>query len=363
MSESELEIKKFIHELQVYAELVGCTTLLLTGESQTGQQYAFRTMVDGLIELHLDAAGMEASRSLEVTKFRGSTVLMGRHLFEITSAGLTIYPRTEAAFGRSPDRPDPRDTRPAAFGMEGLDMALGGGLRAGSTTMVLGMPGSGKTLLGLSWLAAGAAAQEQGLYFGFFETPSDLLRKAEGIGLPWGDAIASGRIEVVWEPPLGVIADRLAEKLLAAVSRRHVRRLFIDGLAGLSDALINTRRSRRFFSALCNELRSRGVATILSDETRSLREFEVDTSDEGLTAMLDNVISLRHVEIASRRSKLAAVLKTREKAGDETVHGYSIGPRGFTVSTARPDDRYVEELQREEKASPVAKKRSKRRRR
>ncbi len=147
MAESELEMKKFVLELQILVELVGCTTLLLTGANQNDEdQYPQRTMVDGLVRLDLEPAGMWTTRTIEVLKFRGAGVILGRHLFEITNAGITIHPRMEALLGSDSRRPGGKRA-PLSFGIESLDGMLGGGLRSGSITMVLGSPGSGKTLL------------------------------------------------------------------------------------------------------------------------------------------------------------------------------------------------------------------------
>ena len=330
MAASEVETKKFLHELQVFVELVGCTTLLITGEAGLGEQYALRTMVDGLLELRLDAVGMESIRTIEVTKSRGSNVLMGRHRFEISGSGITVYPRTESVLTKTSERPDPALAPPAQLGIGSLDAMLGGGLRRGSITMALGAPGCGKTLLGLAFLAAGARAGEPGLYFGFFESPDDLRRKADAIGLGLTDHVKSGLVEMTWQSPIDAIADALAEKLLAAVRQRRVRRLFIDGLGGLKDTLVHAERAKRFFGALCNELRSLGIATIVSDETRTLGELEIP--EPGLTAILDNVISMQHVKVGARLHKLVSVTKIREAAGDPSVREFSIGARGFVVS-------------------------------
>jgi circadian clock protein KaiC len=221
LAESELETKRFIYELQAFAELSGCTTLLLTGASEPAEQYAFRTMVDGLIGLRLDAVGMEAVRTLEVTKFRGGPVLMGRHFFEITDAGVTVHPRAEARLGRSIDRPQGVAGHRAKFGIPGLDAMLGGGLRSGSVTMTIGTPGSGKTLAGLSFLAAGAREREPGAYFGFFETPDDLERKARAIGLSLAEHVESGLVDMMWQSPLdGVARARREDSRLDPRARR-----------------------------------------------------------------------------------------------------------------------------------------------
>jgi circadian clock protein KaiC len=330
LAESEVDWKKFIHELQVFVELVGCMALLLSGPSEVGAQYALRTMVDGLVELRLDSVGMGAARTLEVTKFRGGGTLMGRHLFEITNAGVTVYPRTESRHGRTAQRPDPTRAPRATFGIAGLEEMLGGGLRSGSITMVLGTPGSGKTLLGLSLLAAGARAGERGIYFGFFETPAELCRKSGAIGTDLTAHVESGLIDVMWQSPLDTIADALAENVLTAVRQRGVRRLFLDGLGGFRDSLVDAQRASRFFTALFNELRALGVVTAVSDETPSLGAIEVPV--HGLTAALDNVLFLRHVEVEARLRKLVSVMKMRDGVGDPSIREFAIGPQGFVVS-------------------------------
>jgi circadian clock protein KaiC len=334
VADSEIETKKFIHELQVFVELVGCTTLLLTG-ANPDEQYALRTMVDGLLELRVDAIGMEVARTIEVVKFRGGPVLLGRHLFAISDAGISIHPRTESRPGTVVAERDPTPALPVPFRIQGLDAMLGGGLLTDSTTMVLGAPGSGKTLLGLSFLAAGASAKEPGLYFGFFEAPAILCRRAENIGIDLASHVRSGLLDIMWQSPRAATADAIAEKLLAAVRERKVRRLFIDGLDGFKDSLVYPGRTRPFFGALCDELRALGVVVLVSDQTESLGGIEFP--ERGLTSMLDNVISLRHVESRGRLRKLISVVKMREGKGDPALHEFSIGPRGFTVSPAEGD--------------------------
>jgi circadian clock protein KaiC len=332
LAESELETKKFIHELQVFVELVGCTALLLTGVAGSEEQYALRTMVDGLLELRLDSLGMEATRSIEINKFRGSNVLLGRHFFTITEAGLTLYPRTESRAGVPSNDPGATLAPAATFGIEGLDTMLAGGLRPGSITMVLGAPGSGKTLLGLSLLAAGARRGERGLYFGFFETPADLTRRADAIGMGLGQLVTACLVGIMWQSPLEAIADALAERLVAAIREGGVRRVFIDGLGGFKDTLVYRERTGRFFTALCHDLRALGIVTLLSDETGSLHP--VQTPEHGLTALLDTVVCLRHVELRGQRRKVISVTKMRDGAGDPFVRAFSIDARGFKVEAA-----------------------------
>jgi circadian clock protein KaiC len=336
LGESEIETKKFIHELQVFIELIGCTAVVLMGATEGSESYALHTMVDGLLHMRRDNVGMEVARTLEVAKFRGGDTLMGRHLFTISDAGVTIYPRTESWRGRARTPPTVSLTPPAAFGISGVDAMLGDGLRSGSITMVLGAPGSGKTLLGLNLLTAGANLGEPGLYFGFFENPAELCRRADSVGIDLSAHVQAGLVEIMWESPLVSLADELAERLLEAIRSRGFKRLFIDGIGGFKDSLVYAERSRLYFAALCSELRSLSVVTLLSEQTLHLSELEFP--EHGLTAMLDTVIGLQRVERGPRVHKLISLLKEREGGGDPSSRGFSIGPQGFVVSEALPED-------------------------
>jgi circadian clock protein KaiC len=173
---SDTEFKTFIQELQTQAGLHGCTVFLLT--TAKGQTVSpEHTMVDGVIELTDVRHESRTERGLFVNKLRGSDYLPGRHAFRITSEGLVVYPRIEAAF-RVTTRPD--EVRPGRLstGVKGLDAMLGGGgLPEATVTGLLGPSGVGKTTMGLQFMA-GSSTAEPGLFFGFYETPPRLLHKA-----------------------------------------------------------------------------------------------------------------------------------------------------------------------------------------
>jgi circadian clock protein KaiC len=328
---SDLSVKEFIHKLHIFAEAIGCTTLLLThvrGDGSLSQPE--HTMVDGLIELTDQPVRMRTVRELEVRKFRGSDQLRGRHSYAITATGMVVHPRTEALLATPP--PDVTPAERAAFGVPQLDAMLHGGLVAGSTTMLFGVPGSGKTVLGLHLLAAGAALGEPGLYFGFNETVPRLLSKADQVGLELGRAIEQGQIEALWQPPVEGDIDALAERLLEVVHRRQVRRLFIDGLSGFQEATDYPDRLGQFFTALMNELRCQGVTTAYSVELRSIVGPTVEMPFQGLAAVTENIIFLRYVELHSQLHRLISILKVRESAFDTAIREFRITATGIEVA-------------------------------
>ncbi|AFE06237.1 hypothetical protein COCOR_05187 [Corallococcus coralloides DSM 2259] len=329
---SDLSFKRFLQDLQTFSSILGCTTLLLAPHHE-GEIHPENTAVDGIFELSLWLHGPRAVRELIAIKFRGGPSLLGRHEVEISNQGMVIHPRTEVQFAH-PAAEGREDRIRMPFGIPRLDDALRGGVLSGSTTLLLGAPGTGKTLLGLHFLLEGARAGQPGVYFGFFETPPRLIEKAEGTGM--GDLkkyVDEGLIEIQWQPPLEHNLDSLAEKLLERIEERKVDRLrlFIDGVSGFRSAAVYPDRMGRFFSALTHQLRMMDVTTLYSDET-PLFSPGVDMPQPEAASTVENVILVRYVELRSQLYRLLSIMKMRESAYDSGIREFSISEQGIQVA-------------------------------
>jgi len=323
------EFKKFVHELQAQVALAGCTALLLTS-APTGEKIsAEHTMVDGIVELGDQLYGFRAERWLEVRKFRGSGFLRGRHPFRITEAGLVVYPRFEALYAQA-TRPDEAWQARLSTGVEELDTMLHGGIPAASTTALIGPSGAGKTSIGLQFVARASKA-EPGLLFGFFESPPRLLGKAQRLGLDLEAAVGRGEVEILWQPPTENILDALAHRLIGAVQRRGVRRLFVDGLGGFTESTADRGRISNFFAALANELRALGVTTIYTLETRDLVGSDVLVPVDGISSLVENMLLLRYVEHEAQLRRLLSVVKLRDSGYDPRLRELVITARGISL--------------------------------
>jgi circadian clock protein KaiC len=326
-----LSFQRFLQKLQVTMEAHGCTSFVLEHLMNGAPLHPAYPMADGIIHLTNERRGLHAVRELEVFKFRGSSYLEGRHLLQITAAGLVVYPRTEQVLaGATPDSPEQRVHR--GWGIPRLDEMTSGGPLSGSTTMLLGSPGSGKTLLGLHFLLEGARQEQPGLYFGFYEMPSRLIEKAQRVGLDLQSAVDHGMIEIIWQPALGTILDLLAERLLAAVYRRSVQRLFIDGIDGLRQTTDFPERIDGFLTALTNELRTYNVTTLASLELHRLFGPAVDVPLDGLSAIAENLIFLRYVELRSQIYRLISIIKMRDSDHDMAIREFTISGTGIEVA-------------------------------
>lgn len=322
------DLKKFIQELQLYADLIGATVLLLAGPAvdETRPEY---TMVDGIIELREDLFGLRAYREVRIRKLRGGPHLRGGHVFSITDQGITVHPRLEALYG-APAIEDECDDTFVNTGIEQLDSMLGGGFKCGTTTLLLGPSGSGKTTLGLHYLAA-TPANVRAVVFGFYETPARLLEKAKTLGLALEARVKAGEIEILWQPSTEQNVDALGQRLMDAVTRTNAKRVFIDGLDGFQRATIHAERVHHVFTAIANELRVRGVTTLYTYEVPKFLGPNLDSPITGVSSLAENLLYLRFVEVRSHLFRLLSILKVRDGAYDTSLREFHISSTGITL--------------------------------
>lgn len=255
----------------------------------------------------------------------------------ISDAGITVRPRFEASSPGAGARPTPRAQAGrgrAGFGIAELDAMMHGGVLRASTTMLLGASGVGKTTLALHFLAAGAALGEPGLFFGMYETPDDLLEKADQLGIPLRAGVEAGAIHLVWERPIEGVLDVLADRLIAQVRATGATRLCIDGLHTLFRTVDFPERMRAVSSALAEALAAMHVTTAYTLESADLvgepnATFRVPIND--LSAMCHNIVAIRRVERDGQYDRMLAILKLRDSDYDRSIRELVISSRGVTV--------------------------------
>ena len=326
---SDVALAQFVMSLNTQLSRLGCTTLLLSDQTDPAATHA--GLLDGIVRLHDEAVGLHQLRLLEAVKVRGVDYLRGRHQFAITAAGIQLYPRLEASVAHDPPVATEQPER-AAFGVPGLDEMLRGGLVAGSTTLVLGAPGAGKTTAGLHLLVEGARRGEAGLIATFHETPPRLIGKAEKLGLELGPLVEADRVRILWRPPVEVLLDAWAQELLAAIEEHRPRRLFIEALTDLERLAVVPDRIFGFLTALTAEVRARGITTLLSAEVPAVVGGPPAMPQPALSASIENAILLRYVELHSQLHRLLSIVKVRESAYDTAIREFAITEEGLKVA-------------------------------
>ena len=334
------DFKKFIHELQAQASMADCTVFLLTGVTPIAAEH---TLVDGVVELQTKHYGRRAERSLEVHKLRGTGYLRGAHSYRITGDGIVVYPRTEALLAH-PSVSD-KVTGPAvSTGLAQLDRMMGGGFPHHCTALLIGPPGIGKTTFGLHFLSQ-CNAESPGLHFGFYETPATILDKAQSLHLPVERLIKQGHVQIIWQPTTEGLLDEVCDRLIEAVKRHGVRRLFIDGLQGFDRLAPEPERLGHIFSAFSSEFRGLGVSTVFTAESDLIGpQPGVPLSGlalQGVSCIAEIILVTRYVELRSGLHRMISVLKVRDAEMNSALHEFTIGERGILIA---PDSASAEAI-------------------
>lgn len=261
-------------------------------------------------------------RTLEVTKFRGSSFQAGRHVFRITAdEGVRVYPTLVPG-----DHYRERDRTPLSSDVEALDALLGGGIERGSVTVISGPSGVGKTTTGSQFLQAAARRDERALVYLFEELRSDYLHRATALGMDVQRLADDGRLEVEEVEALARSPDEFATHVREAVEDRGVEFVMIDGIAGYRLGLRGQDSSEaltRQLHALCRYLKRMGVTVVLVEEVTSVTG-EFSPTETRISYLADNLVFLRYLDTGGRLDKAIGVLKKRYGGFQNTLHELSI---------------------------------------
>ena len=223
--------------------------------------------------------------------------------------------------------------RRIATGVHGLDDMLQGGLRAADSTLVVGSPGTGKTTLGIQFVAAGIQAGESAVFVTFEYLPQQIYLDAARKGFPFEKWEAEGRMRVVCTTPQVLLSD-LEEGmsvLREAVHEVGAKRLVIDSVAHFEFLDAPPAPLRQQIAGLMNQLRILGVSTMLTHEASQIVGPTVRLSEWGLEFLVDNVIMLRYVEMDGQLQKAINVLKFRAGGHDRHYRILELGAHGMSV--------------------------------
>jgi circadian clock protein KaiC len=302
------------------------TTVFLVGEytEENGRQLPEFAIADGIVQLMRKDLSTRDERFLRVLKLRGSGYIEGQHGFRITSDGIRVYPRLV-----SPEIPKgyKLSTDLTSTGVGGLDEILGGGVLRGSTNLIMGPTGSGKTTTCLQFAARGLEADEKALYVNFQENPVQLARSLALLGVDPDEAQRRG-MHFLYMSPVELQIDHVIVTMFALIREQGIRRVVIDSVGDLAASASDPERFHDFLYALVQHFAVSGISTFMTLESS---ESLVATGAMGgrLSVMSDAIISLAMA--AGRRT--LTVLKARATAHDILPHEFTIGAQGVQVTS------------------------------
>jgi circadian clock protein KaiC len=325
--ESSVHMRRFVSELSGVLSAYDATVFLLGeyGEDQVMLCPEF-AVADGIIEFARRGSTKRDDRFLRVLKLRGSAYAEGLHAFAITSQGLRVFPRLV-----TPESPQPSRTTKERLrtGIEGLDRLLGGGLWRGSTSLVTGQAGSGKTTLALQFTVEGVRSGEPSLFLNFQENPSQLARTIGALGVDL-DAMREAGLHFQYASPVELSIDRIVVDLFEVVRREGVRRVVVDALGDLLLASSDRQRFRDFLYALCQQLTAGGVTALFTLEAHTNRGAPLDQDEARFASMVDALVEL-DVRMAGDPQRTLRVVKARGIAHDLRFHEITIESGGVHI--------------------------------
>ncbi len=308
-----------------------CTTLLV-GEYRREELPTTieSTIVDGILLLENHMHDLRDLRSLRVIKLRGSDYEDGEHSCKLTDGGLRVYPRF-----LTPAMPAEYtvSTQRAAIGIPGFDdTLLPGGLLRGTTTLLSGDPGVGKTVTALHFLLNGALQDETGVYISFQEDPSQLQRIAENFGFDFAAQKARGKMHMLYTSPVELDLDEHAYVILDALERVGAQRLVIDSISDLqAGARRGPDRYFDFMYSLVRWFKGRGITALLITEMGQIFADTLTLTGRGVSHIADNIILLRYAEVEGEIRRALTMLSARGSDHSKKVYEYLIseaeGPR------------------------------------
>jgi len=301
-------------------------------ETQAAALEAAEFLADTVIVLQRERYARGIRRSLEIIKSRGQDFDAGLHTLRITSGkGLEVFRRVQARL-RS-DLAQPTSTaRRSVIGVEPLDTLIGGGIFDGSTTMVVGISGAGKTVLSVQLLLEGAQKQsKRGLLVSLDEHPAQILRNAETLGLNLRQHVDAGTVQVLYESPQELDIDAHFDRVIRTIEASKIERLVIDGMTSYSAALESDRLYRDFFHALVGYSKYNLLTTFFNYENPELFGLTQFMPDFGVSSIVDNIIVMNFVELGNTLHRAITVAKARGSNHQFVTREFIIGPGGISL--------------------------------
>lgn len=326
LAKSKEELRKFGYELAVSLMAWEATTLLLGeyGPNDINTNPLF-SIIDGLLLVTQREQSGEQQRFIQIMKLRGTAHSRDEHSFVITSNGVEVFaPRVTI---QREDR-GPGAAR-CKTGVSKLDDLLGDGIPRGSSLLIAGVAGTGKTVLLLEFLYRGAKAGEKGIIFSFEETTERLLAAARGLGWDLDQEIDRGMVEIVFIPQPDILVEGHLLMMRDRVEAMKAQRVAIDSVSvflhKVKDPQIDREKVFQLASVIQNAQAVGFFATDIPYGANQLSRFGVEET------VVDGIILLTSTEEGLERQRYIEVYKLRNTAHLKGRHNMVIGAGGIAV--------------------------------
>ena len=325
LAQSSLRYRRQILALKHYFARSGATVLMLDDLSSEANDRTMHSVAHGVIRLdELSPEYGAERRRLRVIKYRGQKYRGGYHDFVIHTGGIRVFPRLVSAEHRSKFK---REVLPSKSSE--LNALLGGGVERGSSILILGPAGTGKSLLALTFIVGAIERGESAAMFVFDEELGLLFERAKGLGIDLEAMIGTKRLIVEQVDAAELTPGELSARVRRCVEEEGARTVVIDSLNGYQAAMPEEQALILHMHELLQYLNRQGVSTFLTVAQHGLvgdMKAPVD-----VTYLADTVVLLRYFEALGRVRRAMSVIKKRTGAHEDTIREYRIDGRGITL--------------------------------
>jgi circadian clock protein KaiC len=303
-----------------------CTVLLLDDMTSASDDLQVQSLAHGVIRLDqlYPEYGAERRR-LIVMKYRGRKFRGGYHDYNIKPGGLDVYPRLVAG----EHHPDPIEQR-MSTGVAELDTLLGGGLERGTSTLVVGAAGTGKSTMSAQFAVAAADRGETAAMFTFDERVETLLRRSDGLGIGLRAYVESGRIIVRQIDPAELSPGEFVHIIRGCVEDQNASVIVIDSLNGYLNAMPDERFLVIQLHELLTYLGQHNVATLLISAHQGLIGANMKSPIDA-SYLADAVVMLRYYETRGEVRQAISVLKKRGGEHERSIRDFQLTNEGIKV--------------------------------
>lgn len=320
-----LRYRRQVLALKHYFSQRRATVLMLDDLTAEAMDKTVHSVAHGVIGLEETSPTYGAERRrLRVLKYRGQRYRGGYHDFAIHTGGVRVFPRLVSLEHKTSF---PR--LPLTSGIAELDALLGGGIEAGSSTLILGPTGSGKTLMGVQFLASAIARGERAALFSFDEELGLLFDRTAAMGIPLERLRNEGKLAVVQVDAAELSPGEFAHRVRELVGLHQIKTVLIDSLNGYQASMPDEQALILHIHELLQYLNRQGVSTYLTLAQHGLMGDMKSPVD--ITYLADSVILLRYFEARGRVRRAMSVVKKRTGGHEDTIREYQIGAQGLVI--------------------------------
>ncbi|WP_315852237.1 ATPase domain-containing protein [Rosistilla carotiformis] len=330
LSQGALRYRRQILSLKQFFVGRGCTTLLLDDKAAGGEDQQLQSLAHGVIRLEqrLTDYGNER-RSLRVIKHRGSDFIGGAHDLRLARGGMQVFPRSIVD-----NNPSSFLGRQVSSGLDTLDTLLGGGVGEGSSTLLLGPAGVGKSSLGMQFAIEAARRGQRAVLFEFEESNQTLVKRSEGLGFPLTRYMDAGLISIQHVRAGEITPNEFALNVRAAVEPdnqgREASIVLIDSLNGYLSSMPHERFLVVQLHEILNYLGKRGIATFLVVAQHGMMGHAMGTPVD-TSYLADAVILFRYFEASGEIHRAISVVKNRTANHERTIREFGLSDKGLVI--------------------------------